>query len=251
MTTLPDLSGNGRDATVGSSTDYVPLKPGPFAGGAQNYAVFHPNTSLSTNVPYATAPASTTAWNGSNVSADAWLWMSTPGNTTTGLFGWFDVGANNNWLGVNLRGNSTDPYDVKYDTGGSSFTNSELAIASLGAWHHIAVTWDGSNIRIYTDGTLKTTEADTITNTGRNLRPAFGGNSSFGVLRGYSGPVAFYTTTLTATQIGNHAAANSTFAVYKAAVLTDSPAGFWNTGALQGIPPSQGWLVNALGMRRP
>lgn len=245
MATIPDLSGHGRDATTQGET-YVPGQTGPFTSGSLNFSVYHADSVSSSNVAYAAGP-SNSAFRGTAVSADAWLWVSTTTSTITGLFSWRQP-SSNNWLGVNVRGTSADPYDLRYDTAGSAFTNSISAVASRGAWHHVAVTWDGSNIRLYIDGTLTDTTAFSTTMPS-SIIPYFAGNASFGILRGYCGPVAFYSAQLSGTQVGNHAAASGSWLAYKAAVLADSPEGFWHVGVPPGVPVTSGWMVDEIGMR--
>jgi len=47
------------------------------------------------------------------------------------------------------------------DTGNTGFKKKLNYVTPLSAWHHLAVTYDGSNLRIYNDGVLKNTVAQT------------------------------------------------------------------------------------------
>ncbi len=48
-------------------------------------------------------------------------------------------------------------------TGGSQHYLESPAVISLGAWHHVAGTWDGTTKRLYVDGALVSSIASTVT----------------------------------------------------------------------------------------
>ena len=100
------------------------------------------------------------------------------GNATLSAWGYMDAVASNAyqaiysagtelWVGV-AQGDGSAGYgsvrahiggQSQVDTAGSTFTNE--------GWHHVVVTWDGTNTKIYTDGVLRktSTTGDDITAT--------------------------------------------------------------------------------------
>lgn len=82
-----------------------------------------------------------------------------------------------------------------------------------GSAHHVAATFDGSNLRLYIDGTLETTVAAVgafTTNTTRlgiGVNNSGNGNAAVGQFVGTIDEAAYYTHTLSATRIAAHYAA--------------------------------------------
>jgi len=58
-----------------------------------------------------------------------------------------------------------------WEQGAGNKDTTSTGTVTVGAWHHIAATWDGSNNRIYFDGELDTTEAQTGLGPGSNAEP--------------------------------------------------------------------------------
>lgn len=89
------------------------------------------------------------------------------------------------------------------DAGGSVATPGVSGL--VGVWHHYAVTWDSSRIRVYVDGAIVGTSAVLSTGT-------IGPFSSFGLgmfesgqrFGGHLDEVAVYSTTLSDTQVAEH-----------------------------------------------
>jgi hypothetical protein len=109
---------------------------------------------------------------------------------------WVKLNAVNVWQGVVAKGNVNDNnlqnYALEIDgtnhlectigNGSSSQIAISTATLSAGSFTHIACTWDGSNIKIYINGTLDKTTAQTVTagaNTSVLNLGQFGGASDF------------------------------------------------------------------------
>lgn len=131
-----DLSGNGRDWTLNT--------------GASRTASGHTLGGLTKNTTgFATIAA--TAF-GQTSARTFMFWMQGLGNAVwwlrwyattpdTGTWGLYNLGGN-----INLRLRK-----------GSSNTNITTATPGDGLWHHYAGTYDGTNSRLYLDGTLAAT----------------------------------------------------------------------------------------------
>lgn len=131
-----DLSGNGRSWTLNT--------------GAQRTASGHTLSGLTKNTTgFATIAA---AAFGQTTARTFMFWMQGLGNAVwwlrwyattpdTGTWGLYNIGGN-----INLRLRK-----------GSTNTNITTPAPGDGAWHHYAGTYDGTNSRLYLDGTLVAT----------------------------------------------------------------------------------------------
>jgi hypothetical protein len=121
--------------------------------------------------------------------------------------------------------------------------------ATAGTWQHIAVTWDGNNLKMYVNGIVVASSTSSFPDNGwvpnsvSFLRfggtPLTGNNAEFNAIsgtstignRGYDGwmqHAAIYNTALSASQINAHySAAATNNAGYMAQILADGPAGYW------------------------
>jgi hypothetical protein len=83
--------------------------------------------------------------------------------------------------GISLEFLSSKP-SISVNTGGSYKVGTSPDAVSLNTWHHVAATYDGSNVRLYVDGILKQTVACTGTVTASSQKISLGtnppGNSS-------------------------------------------------------------------------
>jgi hypothetical protein len=150
-TTVADDSGNGHTATLGSAT-YT-------ASGHTNSGLT--NTTANSTGASATVPAITVA----AVTLMAWI---KPLDLTAGS-GRFACGVVQSGGGTDIaifaqRGDFSTPNVLQCDirvSGGLVAVNG--AALTVGTWTHVAVTFDGTNIKLYTNGTLTTTVANTGT----------------------------------------------------------------------------------------
>ena len=113
-------------------------------------------------------------------------------------------------------------------------------------WYHIVATFDGTTLRLYTNGVVggSTALAGTARANNNSAIPlTFGsradGASGFFVYRGFIDDSAMYTTALSAGQVLTHyqAGTNGASSTYRTTVLADSPAGYWRLSE-QGAPPA-------------
>lgn len=231
LTTIADESGNGHTATItGSATDYIPAQHGPFAGGADNVAV----AGLGPTAPLLDAycDALNVAFDTLTFSADCWYRTLPAGFVgTVGLLDWFRNPGAGNKLGVNVQYPGSSAIGITYDHG-LAFLFTVNNVASLNAWHHLAFTYDGTNVNTYADGTLVNATAHATFGSGTGVNVDCAGNRSIVEMQGTAAAFAFYNVALSGAQIAAHAAATGSWAAYKTAVLADSPVGLYRVGQI-------------------
>jgi len=113
------------------------------------------------------------------------LWVYQDANTgTTNMIAVEDDGSNSNWQLAITNTNSL--YFRIYD--GASLPTAAHIQNIKGGWHHIVGTYDGSNVKLYLDNSLKTTTAHTGSiNT--NSEPLTIGNRGDGGTRAFDGRI--------------------------------------------------------------
>ena len=199
-TTAVDSSGNGRDGTYGGSYAL-----------AQSGALTDPDTALGITGTTGRMNMSGASW--MNVStwtveafvkkpagANARLVVREPAATP--------VAANYPW---SLQSTSTDKLTPVVYAGGTAKVYSSTAGIGGGAWHHVAVTWDGTTIRMYVDGAASGTgtpggaisTSSTTDITVGNAR-ATSSDLNYGVNGVGVDEVAFYGSALSAARILAH-----------------------------------------------
>jgi hypothetical protein len=102
------------------------------------------------------------------MTAEAWIYVADFPDGNVGQTGqgfvitrWVASAGQRSW-GIFLGNNGQTSFYVS-NTGGSVYTISSSATGAIKQyqWHHIAVSWDGSNQRLFIDGDLKATTANT------------------------------------------------------------------------------------------
>lgn len=141
-----------------------------------------------------------------------------------------------------LKPDSFDDWQAFYNIGGTYFfyclignngdivykinsnAGSASSVVSLDTWHHISVTWDGSDLRLYVDGDLKDTQSDSEVLPNMNL---FIGARNTGGDRNFNGKideVYIWDRALTSSEISDLASGSfypfSVSATYSANPLT-------------------------------
>lgn len=105
---------------------------------------------------------------GSKMSAEAWIYVDQlpTGNAGTNGQGvifsrWTSSGGSRSW--VLLLGADGQLSFWFSSNGGTSYSkcNSAVGVITTGQWYHVAVTWDGANQRLFIDGNLEQTTANT------------------------------------------------------------------------------------------
>ncbi|HTK39490.1 MAG TPA: LamG-like jellyroll fold domain-containing protein [Patescibacteria group bacterium] len=202
-TQFADASGNGHQATISgtpsySTTNYV-----------QNSAVQFSGTQYGS--------AASGAWFGSmtSYSVEAWFASTATGNSmivsydNTGT----SPGAATRVFQLYLSGGKV--CFVPLLASGSYVVLTSSAQYNDAAYHHVVATWDGSNAKLYVDGSQVATAAlsgTTTTGGGQPILIGTGYNNSPGNLYQYSGyidEVALYGPALTSTQVSTHFSAAS------------------------------------------
>lgn len=143
-----DLSGNGKNATLYNTPTYSPSD-----GGTLYF-----NSALS---QYAQGPG---LGSRSNWTITIWAYaLQFQGGDRA-----FFTDVYGNWLNFAIREGSTGPYGAFVGANGLWSPTSEYA-ASTNTWYNITATWDGTNLKLYINGTLQQTATPGTTSLGDNL----------------------------------------------------------------------------------
>lgn len=235
ITTVPDESGNGRDATVDNSVNVFAGKAGPFGAGSDNVAVRGQVAVSGPNAEYCRS-GTLAAFDTVNYSADGWFYIpSTYPAINVGMISYNSLAGTATKFSINTGSNRANPYDLRILwSGAGRFT--VPAFASCDAWHHVGFSYDGTNARFYRDGTLQNTTAATPPAPAGGASVSGGGALDGGNIIGFAAGPAFYASALPGASFAAHAAAAGSWAAYKAAVLADSPTALYKIGQLPTIP---------------
>ena len=195
---MTDSSGNGRNGTYSNVTLGT---TGLLTGDA--------DTAITINHSEGRGEVTDAAWmdTGTTLTVEAWIKTSTTGvyqyivnRDTTGRL----------WC---LRLTNTGVLQVEKIVGTFAASTGTTALND-GARHHVAFTYDGSNIRLYVDGALEQTTAATGSLDGTailGIGSTYAGTGTWGPHRfiGVMDEVAYYGTTLSGTRIAAHYAAGT------------------------------------------
>jgi hypothetical protein len=221
--TATDSSSNALDGSyVYDSTDSSPLlgQPGIDSnavffsfgpGGLSDYgAVDLPSSAL-------LSPVAADGTNGAPFSAECWVQATTLTNgigssgdycSALSADGPYSGLYANNGTGWNFYQTATTPQDWQLFFRGWSGVNLVGGTpVTLGAWAHLAVTFDGTNCVFYVNGQVSGSMAvpDYLANPGaNNIQIGGPGNTGHRAFEGGVTQVAFYTNVLTPAQILNH-----------------------------------------------
>jgi hypothetical protein len=162
-TSLTDNSGNGNTGTFSGSVTWSgdePTLTSQAAPTCSSLGLYANSLEFDNVDDYVSIPHSSDFNITSNITIEAWIKTAGTGQdyiTTKGENSWY--------LGMNIPG-----FGNKVAFFLSGVTGSWIASTSNindGNWHHVAATYDGANVKIYVDGVLETTSAQTGTiNTG-------------------------------------------------------------------------------------
>ncbi len=181
---VADASGNGNTGTVSGATW---VTSGKFGGALQ----FN-GSSARVNVPNAASLQLTTG-----MTLEAWVDPSTVQQL------WRDViyKGNDNYYLEATSSNASKP-DGGLIAGGTYGDAYGTAALPANTWSYLAETYDGSNLRLYVNGSLVATTAHTGSITTSTNQLQIGGDSIYGqYFAGMIDEVRIYNTALTATQI--------------------------------------------------
>ena len=139
-TTVYDATGNGNNGTLHGG--YAQNTTGALTSDADTAIVLNGTTGYA-NLPLTSLPSGNSVW-----TSEAWFNINAlPGSGVAMIAAW---------------GSNATKSDAQLYVNSSGFaacdTNSGPAVVSgaisLHVWHHVAGTWDGTNIRLYIDGAL-------------------------------------------------------------------------------------------------
>jgi hypothetical protein len=236
VTGFPDETGNGNTAvlSVGSSGFTIGAQ-GPYAGGANNYAVAHPN--LETGINQALGVTANMSIVGpANFTLEAWADINDIVVVGCDIMGLTNSALSGEFTAMSVKGVAGDPFTGRHSLNNAG-TFDVAAWASRNAWHLLAITYDGANWRFYRDGTLvQTTGGFAPTLVGNVFRCHVAGDRFFGVPFGSVGATAFYPVALAGANLAAHAAANGSWTAYRAAVLADTPTALWGLNTIPSGP---------------
>jgi RHS repeat-associated protein len=207
-----DASGHGATGTYSSS---VTVGPGALVGDTNSSAVLDGSSgAMSAIGPVLATGATLEAW---VKGTGAW----SPFTETV-----VATSANDSLAIVNGH-----PY-AAFSIGGTSRTLDAGVAISIGAWHHLATTWDGYTIRIYIDGALAAFTASGAGGLSESGNAQVGGFNGANFFNGALDEVAVYGSALSPGRILAHYWAGAgqvtaTAPSYSGTVLGDHPAGYW------------------------
>lgn len=192
--TSPVILRNAAGIGRGAVPTHVTL--GASSASALGTAVSFDGSTSHADVPYVSWMDLTTAF-----SIEAWV-----KTTATGIHNIADRdGGSSRVYQFRMNGGSLEFVKIS----GGIVTASQACSLNDGAWHHVVATYDGSNIRLYKDGSLINTTAAAGTLTGSDGL-TIGVNQSAGYNAYWNGQldeIAYYKTVLSGSRIAAHYAA--------------------------------------------
>lgn len=226
-TTAVDASGNGRDLAVNGTPTWA------VAGAVSG------DTALTFDGVDDHAVLNWASWqNVASLTVEAWV-----KTTSTGILAVLDRDNPSATLRVfqfRVNAGKVEFLRIRTAAGATAVvTCASVSKVNDGNWHHVAATYDGSDIKVYTDGVLETTTAaaggifqppnTTLFSLGVNRSVSLGAQWFVGTID----EAAYYGTALSATRIAAHYL--TTRPTYVSEVQADSPALWWRLGEAVGI----------------
>jgi hypothetical protein len=177
---ITDLSGSGAAGTLGTATTVTSEAGGIFESASSG-------TNFQTN--------SAQSISASTVSAMVWVKVTTHGN-------WIDL-VKNNWVNSGwIIFSASDSWNVALAQSGSQYGASVVHNNST-AWTNLALTYDGTTIRLYVDGALassSTSISNAVLDTGFPI--VFAGGTRPGAYK--TSLIKIYNRALTAQEINQN-----------------------------------------------
>lgn len=121
--------------------------------------------------------------------------------------------------GATLSVGNGDKVQVRWHTG-ALFRDYNVSVITENTWHHIGLTWDGSDFNIYFDGVLNVTDSDTFYGFGAYQAFIGGYDNDSDLFYGYIDEVRLYNTTLTTSQMS--AIYNSSYPEFTCSLTVNS-----------------------------
>lgn len=114
-----------------------------------------------------------------HITVDGWININSLSDQATVVSKWYDLnGVNDRGYLLAVHNDGTPRFYISTD--GVNYPAAVGPAITLGAWHHLVGTYDGSNIQLYVDGVLVATQPQTgaIFNSSQGL--LIGANDGFG-----------------------------------------------------------------------
>jgi hypothetical protein len=232
-----DSSGNGHNGSLNTAGSFTGGKVGQaFNFTEQNQSILLPNNS-------ALFPPNA-------LTIEAWI---NPANYTNcvGEYRVFHT-VQNLVAGYQTAITCSDQrlFGAIYNSSGNGNSVSSNTAIPAGAFTHFAVTWDGSNLRMYINGVLENTVATTITTVGSHSEnPRIGNDINFG-FRGQVDEVSLYNRALSATEVSAIFNAGTAGKCVTTTAASVSVAGRVTTAGGRGIAKARVSLTDANGETR-
>jgi hypothetical protein len=172
------MSGVGSGSDNGMFKYYKQVIPGPAA--ALNFDGNNDHVNIGTLL-------NTTLSSSNKITVEAWVKPTTNGYLGC-IVGNYNTPPSNSGMQFLLRRDGAN-YTFWVDNG-TGFTNvTSAATTTLGAWQHVAGTWDGVTMNIYVNGILSGTTSCVGTSFASSLNETWIGNNTAGTPESYTGDI--------------------------------------------------------------
>ena len=199
--TWQDLSGNGNHGTVNGSPSKVSFPEGTTSKkDSQGFPSEISSFGFDGSNDYITCGNDSSLQVAGNITAAAWVYRDTQG-AYSGIVEKMSGSSYNGWM---FRWDSSNNLEFMIAID-STFYGESSGVCGIGAWHHVVGTNDGTNLKVYVDGSLSATTASggAIVDSGTDLQIgnyAYG-NGSLYPLNGKVSDVQIYNRALSAKEI--------------------------------------------------
>jgi hypothetical protein len=160
ITTLSDDSGNSNTGTLnnfslsGTSSNWI--APGAVTSGYSTPSVCPAASALNFDGVNDYVMTGSNITHGNHFTYEAWI-KPMSANQWGGIMTTSSASGESQWVQITLNGAGALRAEIVDDSGNNKWYEGNTSL--LGAWHHIAVSFDGTNLLFYVDGNLETTSA--------------------------------------------------------------------------------------------